>query len=339
MRSGRALPGGSKGVGFVTRSQRGMRWVLAVAMGAATVSGTNAPANAIYRPFEPTSYWNTMLPTDAPIHPDSAQILQFLRVDNDTNYIRLAGTTDSGEWGMPIYWPGDRAPIYDIGRNCPVDQPPEFNKVRIPSRARPDPTNDAAMTIVDRIHGVVYGLQHARYDRATDRWTSCGGTVYYLGSNGLHGDLRASDDPRNRGHRGVPPTVWAVRYAEVLAGSIDHVLKIAVHRTGCRHVFPMVEDECGSTNPYAPPEGTRIRIRPNVDLTQLHLSPAALVIARALKRYGAIIADQSGGPVTLKVENLVAEGRGFLWRGVLRPFSLQHIPLRYFEVIAPGYRP
>jgi hypothetical protein len=296
-------------------------------------------ADAVYRPFSDRSYWNRPLPIDAPRHPDSDRILEFLRVDNETNYLTLAGASRTGEWGMPVYWPGLAAPVYDVGRNCPFDQPPEFNRVRIPRGARPDPTNDAEMTVVDVNRGIVYGFHQARYDRATDRWTACGGTVYYLSSNGLHGDLAASDEDRNRGHRGIPPTVSVVRYAQVMSGSIDHILKIAVNTTACRHVFPMTDDECGTTARYAPPEGTRIRIRPGVDLRRLHLSPAAMVIARALKRYGAIIGDQSGGPIALKLENTVAEGRGFLWNGVLTPTSLQAIPLRYFEVIAPGYRP
>jgi hypothetical protein len=296
-------------------------------------------AQAVYRSFSDRSYWNRALPTDAPRHRHSAEMMRFLLEDNDTNYIRIAGVTSTGEWGMPVYWPSKAAPIYDVGKNCPTAQPPEFDRVRIPRGARPDPTSDAAMTVIDRARGIVYGFHHTRYNRDLDRWTSCGGTVYYTGSNGLHGDLRASNERRNRGHRGIPPTVAAVRWDEIKAGAIKHVLKIAVNRTACKHVFPMIDDECGAWHRYAPPEGTRIRIRPGVHLNQLHLSPAAMVIARALQRYGAVIGDQTGGPIVLKAENTIAERRGYLWKGVLSPTSLQHIPLRYFEVIAPGYKP
>jgi len=322
----------------VETSHRRVRWA-ALAAVVAVAAASVAPATALYRPFVDHSYWNRALPKDAPRHANSAAIIDFLRSDNDTNYIRLAGTTSTGEWGMPAYWPSLSAPVYDVGNNCSVDQPPQFNKVRIPRGARPDPTNDGAMTVVDLHRGIAYGFSEAHYFKDTNRWTSCGGTVYYLGSNGLHGALLASDEVRNRGHRGVPPTVAFVRYREIQAGSIEHVLKIAVNTTACRHVFPMIDDECGTTQRYAPAEGTRIRIKPGVDLYRLHLSPAALVIARALKRYGAIIGDQTGGPIVLKVENTVAERRGFLWKGVLSPTSLQKIPLKYFEVIAPGYRP
>jgi hypothetical protein len=319
---------------------RGRTRGLAVAVLTAIVVGASASsATSVYRAFSDRSFWNRAIPQVAPRHPYSDQIIAFLQADNDTDYISLAGTTSSGEWGMPIYWPDETTRVYDVGRNCPRDQPPEFDHVRIPRGAKPDPTRDAAMTVVDRNRGIAYGFHHTRYDPLQDRWTSCGGTVYYLKSNGLHGDLSASDDVRNRGHRGVPPTVSFVRFDEIQAGAIDHVLKIAVDRTKCRHVFPMIDDECGTLQTYAPPEGVRIRIKPGVDLSRFGLSPAALVIARALKRYGAIIGDQTGGPIVLKVENTVAEGDGFRWQGRLTADSLQNLSLRYFEVVRPGYQP
>lgn len=220
-----------------------------------------------------------------------------------------------------------------------MSQPREFGSVRIPIGALPDPSSDAAMTVYDQSAGIVYGFWHTSYDATRDVWSACGGTVYYLGSNGLHHDLAASDDPRNTGHRGVPPSTYAALYDEIKTGSIDHVLKIAVDTTGCAHVFPMVGDECGTTAADAPPEGTRIRIDPSLDLSKLGLSSAALVIAKALQRYGAVIGDQSGGPVTLKLENTIAEGRGFLWDHVLTATALQAIPLSSYEVVRLGYSP
>jgi hypothetical protein len=192
------------------------------------------------------------------------------------------------------------------------------------------------MTVYDGDKGLVYALWHASYNATTDTWSACGGTVYYLSSNGLEGSLLQSDQPRNKGHRGAPPPTYAVRYDEVRAGAIRHVLKIAVNTTKCAHVFPMTGDECGTTAAAAPPEGTRIRIKPSVNLSGLQLSPAALVIARALQTYGAVIGDQ-GGTATLKLENTVAEGSGQLWTGILAAKSLCAIPLDSFEVVKLGY--
>jgi len=254
------------------------------------------------------------------------------------DFVRLSGTGPTGEWGMPLYSAGRGNPVYDVANDCSLRMPPEFDHIRIPPGAMADPTSDAAMTVYDRGMGFVVALWHARFDPDAQTWSSCGGTVYYLRSNGLDGKLRRSNESRNTGHRGVPPPTWAVRLDEIRSGSIKHVLKIAVPVTKCRHVFPMVADECGTRAVHAPPEGTRIRIKPGVDLTRLHLSSAALIVARALKRYGAVIGDQTRGKINLKVENTVAEGKGWRWRGILSSRSLSRIPLRSFQVIRLGYR-
>jgi hypothetical protein len=264
-------------------------------------------------------------------------MIRFLRRGSATDFVSIGGTSRSGEWGMPIYHARRGDPVYDVVDSCATRQPREFRHVRIPRGARADPTSDAAMTVYDRGRGIVFALWHALYHTDRHVWSACGGTVYYLRSNGLHGSLRRSDEPRNTGHRGVPPPTWAVRLADIKARSIRHVLKIAVPSTGCRHVFPMVGDECGTRARNAPPEGARIRIKPSIDLTRFHLSTAAHVVARALQRYGAVIGDQSGGGVTLKVENTVAEGDGWRWRGILDARSLSAIPLRAYQVIRLGY--
>jgi hypothetical protein len=294
-------------------------------------------AEASYRAFHRVSYWNTPLAKDAPVDPDSRAIIAWLKRNNDPNYVRLSGASSSGDWGMPIYWAHRGTPTWDVANTCEQKQPREFNSVRIPLRAKPDGTPDAAMTVFDRRRGKVYAFHRARFDRQRHTWKACGGTVYYLSSLGLDGRLRQSDQRRNFGHRGFAPPTFAVRLDEVKAGSINHVLKIAVNATACKHVFPAVSDECGSRATNAPPEGARIRIKPSVDLARFHLSRAALIIARALQRYGAVIGDQSGGGPVLKLENTVAEGRGQRWKGRLTPDSLADIPLGLFQVIRLGY--
>lgn len=291
-----------------------------------------------YRAFSDTSYWNKMLPVDAPVHPDSAEIIGFLEADNSTNYVLLSGTDSTGRWGQPVYWAGPGDPIYDVTSTRYL-LPPEFSSLRIPLGAQPDPTPDAEMTVYDLERGYVAGLYHAEYDAVTDTWTAGGGDIFYLDSNGLHRAL-PEGDPRNSGnHRGLPPPSYAIRWDEIEAGAINHVLKIGVHHTKDGHVFPMIGDENGSSDPYAPPEGVRVRIKPTVDLTSFGLSPAALTVATALQRYGAVVGDQTGGPVELKMENTIAEGRGHLWNGVVRSDSLAALPLDLYEIIVPGYEP
>lgn len=311
--------------------------LLAIAVLAGTTPTVANARGGTFRAFDRGSYWNTPLPVDAPVDPNSGAIMAWLKDNNDTDYIRLSGAGTTGRWGMPIYWAGRGDPTWNVVNTCSLDQPREFDRVRIPLHASPDPTPDAAMTVYDRHKGLVYGFREAHFDTQKRQWGACGGTVYYLSSEGLDGRLPESDERHNFGHRGFPPPTYAVRLDEVKAGSINHVLKIAVATTGCEHVFPAVGDECGTRAVDAPPEGTRIRIMPSVNLGELQLSPAARVIATALQRYGAVIGDQSGGGPVLKLENTVAEGSGQRWKGLLTPDGLAGVPLDLFEVIKLGY--
>ena len=290
-----------------------------------------------FRPFSRASYWNTRLPDDAPIDDNSDAMIDFVQDDSSTDYVELAGADGDGRWGNPIYFSEKGDKRCHIVNHCDYRRPREFNSVRIPPGAGHDPTSDAAMTVYDLDKGIVYGFYQARYNANNDEWSACGGTVYYLDSNGLDGSLKASDENRNFGHRGVPPSTYAVRYDEIKAGVIDHVLKIAVNTAHRDHVWPMTGSDGDSTAPFAPPEGARIRLKPSIDLDELDLTRPELTIATALQRYGAVIGDQSGATAVLKVENTVAEGKGQLWKGVLRPDSLDMFSFDDFEFVHLGY--
>lgn len=283
------------------------------------------------------SYWATPLPENAPVDPNSDEMIEFVQRNSTTDYIRLAGTGPDGLWGNPIYWAQEGDKVYSVRNSCSYHRPPEFQSVRIPAGAIPDPTSDASMTVYDLDKELVYGFWKTEYDSSNDVWTACGGTVHYLDSNGLTGSLEQSDEPRNSGHRGLPPFTYAVRLDEIRAGTIDHVLRVAISPAGVDHVFPMTGSDGDSLDPFAPPEGARLRLKPDIDLSEMDLSAPQRVIGTALQDFGAVIGDQSGGPTSLKVENSVAQGEGQLWVGLLSQDSLAPFKLEDFEFVTLGY--
>jgi hypothetical protein len=306
-------------------------------------SARGGPANpadhpaskAPYRGFVPTSFWNTRLPADAPVDRNSARYIGVLKA-TAFQYPRFAGVTQAGTWGLPVYWATRSDPVYNVTTvaGCPWPVPAAYAAVRIPRGARPDASEDAQMTVYDRPDGLVVGLWHATYDPARDTWQACAGSAYYLASNGLYGGWARSTDGRNTGHRGLPPSTHAVRWDEIQAGAVRHVLDMIVPST-CGAVFPMVWGEgCGQSLL----EGMRIRIKPSVDLTARGLTGATLTVATALQRYGAVVGDVNGcDAATIRVENTVQEGRGWLWNGVLGFDSLNALNWNDFEVIQLGW--
>jgi hypothetical protein len=287
--------------------------------------------------FSRGSYWQQPLPRDAPPDPASDEMIAFLHQDHSPDHIVLVGADRGGDWGTPIFSAAEDTPTFSVQNNCAFPQPPEFRSVPIPENARADPTSDAEMTIYDLHRRVVYGFWKTRYDESTEEWSACGGTVYYMDSNGLDGTLPQSDEERNFGHRGLPPTTYAVTYDEIQRGTIDHVLKIAVNTAAVDHVWPMSGSDGDSMDPSAPPEGARLRLKPSIDLSSMELSRPQLTIATAFQEYGVVIGDQSGGPAALKLENTVAEGRGQLWRGLLEEDSLSMFSFEDFEFVKLGY--
>lgn len=292
------------------------------------------------RAFTPESWWNTPVPDDAPSNPRAEDILRYMRTAEESaeGCVRLAGA-QGGQWGQPVYWakPGDPSYRVAVGKD---DPPPELQDLRIPDGALAADNNDGSMTLFDVDRGYVVALTDAGYDADSGSWRASGATVTYLASNGLDARTGQSSDERNRGsHRGNNAAVMMARFDEVEAGRIDHVLKVASGPDpSFRAVFPMVGSDGDSTDPAAPPQGLRFRIKPSVDLESLGLPRQALVIARALQEYGFYIGD-SGGVTALKLEDTRIEGRGDLWD--LTPEALCGLPLspRYWDVLPDGYRP
>jgi hypothetical protein len=296
---------------------------------------TPAPA-APFRAFTSTSPWNRLLPANAPVHPDSQRIVSHIKANNVNDGCVLLSGTGTNTWGTPVYWAGQGDPAYAV-RQTRYYLPPEFASLRIPRGAKPMSAADGEMTVYDLERGYIAWLSRAVYDAASDTWSAGGGSIAYLGSNGVLGSLAGSDDHRNTGsHRGLNGAVVAARYDEVQAGAIEHALRIGVRGASTGFLWPMSGSDGRSTDPYAPKQGARLRIQPGIDLSRLGLAPDALVLARALQRYGAIIGDSTGAPVELKLEDTVQQGRGQLW--TLPQNALCAIPIEAFEVLSESYR-
>jgi hypothetical protein len=275
-----------------------------------------------YRAFENKSEWNKPLPANAPRDTNSGKYIAALKAfDASVQFPRLV----DGSWAEPIYWAKKGDPYYTVS-GCPI-------KIRIPKGARPASSSDAQITIYDRGRGLVAKLQGATYSGGV--WRAANTSVYYLGSNGLDGSLKASDNKHNYGHRGIPSPTHAVRWDEVKSGEIRHVLKVALKKTAPKHVYPATGDQGGSGTI---PMGAVFRIKPSVSLRGRGLKGAALVVATAMQTYGVVIGDQTGVPMALKLENLGLEHRSVRWSDVhLGPRSLEKIHFDDFECIKLGY--
>ena len=88
---------------------------------------------------------------------------------------------------------------------------------------------------------------------------------------------------------GLPIFPGLVRYDEARRGRIDHAIRITLDITRNAWIHPASHCAGDSSSRNAPPMGLRLRLRRGYGLG--HFSGPAKAIARALKHYGAIVAD------------------------------------------------
>jgi hypothetical protein len=196
-------------------------------------------------------------------------------------------------------------------------------------------TTDSPFCVVDLGSGfTVFGSKASIVGPRTISVQSAG--ITYHSSNGLHRSDPLSNDPRNFTSRGRVSEAMVIRSDLVNYGianntDLGHVLHMFLVETrssdGFRH--PMVACESGKNGFGA--EGERIAINPTVDLTKRGLSPAGLVVARTLQRFGCYFGDNAGRESTLKAEQETPAHP--LWNGRLTQDSLAGLRWDDFMVL------
>jgi serine/threonine-protein kinase len=123
---------------------------------------------------------------------------------------------------------------------------------------------------------------------------------------------------------------------EVAAGHIDHAIRFILPNSRMRrlvYVHPATHSTGSTSGPAsAPPYGTRLRLR--ADYPIQNLPAGAQVVARAMQKYGIVLAD--GGTIAL-----TAQSDRFTtakWSGLLDPLDLSALRVTDFEMVAGGQR-
>ena len=156
----------------------------------------------------------------------------------------------------------------------------------IPPHAPVEAGSDRHVLVVDRDNCKLYEAGGAKYvGGVNNAWSAYGGALFNLNRAGpLRPNYWTSADAA-----GLPIFPGLVRYDEVASGHINHAIRVTFDQTRRAFIHPATHYASESCNVNLPPMGLRLRLRPNYDLSGF--TGQALVIARALKQYGIINAD------------------------------------------------
>jgi len=185
---------------------------------------------------------------------------------------------------------------------------------------------------------------HAPTRRLFEMWranevgsTLYGGCLAIWDLAGRYGPFGRGEDCTSADAAGFPIAPLLFDADEVAAGTIAHAIRFILPNARIRHdtyVSPASHaTDAASGGGSAPPYGVRLRLRADYPLDTLP-NDGARTVARALQRYGMLLADGGNVALTARSDRFTAAK----WDGLLGPRDLASIGVGSFEVVDGGER-
>ncbi|MDQ6914308.1 MAG: hypothetical protein M3155_00680 [Actinomycetota bacterium] len=228
--------------------------------------------------FPASNAWNRDV-SRAPV--DGRSDAYVRAIDSHGNHFLHADFGGGGAYGIPfrvVPRSQPRVPIRFTAYGDESDRGP----YPIPPNAPVEAGSDRHVLVAQRGTCKLFELYGAQ--RSGNGWAAGSGAVFDLRSNRQRPAGWTSADAA-----GLPILPGLARYDEVRAGVIRHALRFTVEDTQRAYVAPARHLASSDPNPDLPPMGLRLRLKASYPLGRFH--GASLVILRALKRYGMLVAD------------------------------------------------
>jgi hypothetical protein len=232
--------------------------------------------------FPADNAWNQKV-TSLPVRAGSATYVANITTGTKTNLHPDFG--GGGAYGIPIMVVPATQPKVPVAYTAYGDES-DPGPFPIPANAPVEggSASDGDRHVIVVQQGTCHLYELGRAFWRGDHWDADVGVNWDLRSNARRPLGWTSADAA-----GLPILAGLVRYDEVAAGHVDHAIRFTVPSTQKGYVFPATHYASSSTNAALPPMGLRLRLKASFSLSGYH--GQALVILKALKAYGMIVAD------------------------------------------------
>jgi hypothetical protein len=245
----------------------------------------SAPA----RPFAPSSFWNTALEPDQPIDDRSDAMVRELVAQVG----EFGAWINYDSWSVPVYVVPEGQDLVPVTHDNPNN--PELKAllrvgVPIPDEARPADGDDGHLVVWQPATDTMWEFWAMR--REGGGWVAGHAGIIEAVSRS-QGFFEGSD------YWGATATGLAaigglITLDELRAGRIEHLLALGMpNNTTGSWVWPAQRTD-GFADDSIIPQGTRLRLDPELDVGALGLPPLATMIAEAAQRYGVVVRDHAG---------------------------------------------
>jgi hypothetical protein len=240
--------------------------------------------------FAPTSVWNTPIPANAPLDPNSATYVSEL----DGQVAQYGPWFNTSQYSVPLYTVGRQQATTRVSLDPAAGNQPDLQRawsaVPLPGDARPAGGSDGSLVVWQPSTNKMWEFWQLHHGAGgwSARWGGYMPSVsknpgYYVG----HSDWGSSATS-------LPAAAGLVRISELRSGHIDHALALALAQTSSQvYSWPAERTDGNDASPQAIPEGTRFRLDPSLNIAKLHLPRFTRMLAYAAQRYGLIVHDRA----------------------------------------------
>ena len=272
--------------------------------GDASASAAFDPSDGVTPFYSSSSPFNTPVPANPTVAPNSSQIVQRLASLGPpaANNAGAAGTPM--DWSHPVYFAKASDPVYTIHQTGWANPDVEGRQIHIPVGAKPAGGDDASFSVVDT-DGWEYDFWQAQAPSGN------GGTFTANFAKRAPWDgngLGTSGTPYQGGitAAGFSNQAGVIRLSEMKAGVINHALFMSVRGWNGR-VWPSAKLS-GTTGEVADPNAPAMGQHFWLDMTQPQIDALSVpewqkIILRAMAKYGMYVGDNGGSPWALQFES------------------------------------
>lgn len=267
----------------MTKTKRIYSIVGAVLIGSVLpISSAFAAANiAGCQVFPADNAWNENIST-LPVDPMSDTYIAAIGLDNNLH-------PDFGEnqtYGIPFTVVNSSQADANITFTAYGDES-DAGPYPIPETAAIESGSDHHVLVLNKSTCVLYEMYNAVNHPNNSGWSADSGAIWDFSTNALRPEGWTSADAA-----GLPILPGLVRYHEVKLKHIKHAIRFTAPDTQNGWIHPATH-QAGSDDTSLPPMGLRVRLKAGYDISSF--TGQAKVIAKAMKKYGMILAD-NGSP-------------------------------------------
>jgi hypothetical protein len=251
--------------------------------GVVNPAAASAPRIGVCPVFPANNAWNQNV-SKLPVRSDSATIVAKITSTGGRSTLH-PDFGGAGEYGIPfkvVPATQKRWPIHYTAYGDESDPGPFPIPSNAPVEGAPATGGDRHVIVLQQGTCRLFELYRAFW--RGNRWDAASGANWNLKSNALRPLGWTSADAA-----GLPILPGLARYGEVQSGAINHALRFTVAQTRDGYILPATHSASDSNDKTLPPMGLRLRLNPSYSLSRFH--GQSLVILKALKQYGMIVAD------------------------------------------------